>query len=92
MDTDEHSMTRALESHPLANIFPLLDGKSYDEFCRDIETKGVLEPIWLYEGRILDGRNCYRACCDLGWECPSCEYDGTDPVGFVLSMNLQRRH
>jgi hypothetical protein len=58
----------------------------------DIKTYGLREPIWLYEGQILDGRHRYRACQQLGEACPTREYSGNDPLGFVLSMNLQRRH
>ena len=53
---------------------------------------GVREPVWLYEGQILDGRNRYRAAQAMGVECPTREYDGEDPTGFVVSLNLHRRH
>ena len=52
----------------------------------------IRTPIWLYHGQILDGRNRYRACQQLGSVCPMRVYAGEDPVGFVISMNLQRRH
>ena len=43
--------------HPLADLFPLFDGPAFDAFVQDIATHGVREPIWLYEGLLLDGRN-----------------------------------
>lgn len=80
------------EYHPLANIFPLIDGPAYQELMADVMRHGVREPVWLYEGQILDGRNRYRAAQAMGVECPTREYDGEDPTGFVVSLNLHRRH
>ena len=80
------------EYHPLANIFPLIDGPAYQELMGDVMRHGVREPVWLYEGQILDGRNRYRAAMAMGVECPTREYEGEDPTGFVVSLNLHRRH
>ena len=78
--------------HPLANLFPLLDGAEFAALCSDIAAAGLREPVWVYEDLILDGRNRARACHYLGIECPTRDYEGDDPVGFVVSMNLARRH
>ncbi|MDP2738299.1 MAG: hypothetical protein Q8O82_06220 [Pseudorhodobacter sp.] len=43
-------------------------------------------------GAILDGRNRYMCAIDLGIECPREEYLGDDPLAFVISHNLHRRH
>jgi hypothetical protein len=58
----------------------------------DIRQHGVREPIVLYQGAILDGRNRWRASFEAGVECPTVDYEGEDPVGFVVSRNLRRRH
>lgn len=58
----------------------------------DIKVNGLKEPIWLYEGQILDGRNRYRACEMAGVEFQKRTYTGTAPAAFVLSLNLKRRH
>lgn len=80
------------EFHPLANIFPLIEGQAYQELMADVLKHGIREPIWVYEGKILDGRNRYRAAQAMGVECPIQEYDGDDATGFVISLNLHRRH
>ena len=80
------------EFHPLANIFPLIEGQAYQELMADVLRHGIREPIWVYEGKILDGRNRYRAAQAMGVECPIQEYEGDDATGFVISLNLHRRH
>jgi hypothetical protein len=81
-----------LAFHPLANVFPLLDGEAFDALVADIAASGLCEAVWLYEGQILDGRNRYRACQALGRDCATRPYIGDDPLSFVLSMNVRRRH
>jgi len=81
------------EFHEFANIFPMLDGEELENLRADIEKHGLVEPIVLYEGKILDGRNRATACEALGIEpVPVVEYTGDDPVAYVVSKNLKRRH
>ena len=87
METD----TR-LEFHPLAGIFPLLDTANLHGLVADIAEHGLNEPIALYEGKILDGRNRYEACRVAGVDCRFTEYSGPDALAFVISLNLHRRH
>jgi N6-adenosine-specific RNA methylase IME4 len=85
-------MAAALESHPLANLFPLLEGTEFEELVVDIKTNGLQEHVTTYEGKILDGRNRYRACIAAGIGPKFNPYIGDDPLGFVVSRNLHRRH
>jgi hypothetical protein len=57
-----------LEHHPLAALFPLLEGRAFEEFNADIAMNGLREPIVLYERKVLDGRNRLRACIEIGTE------------------------
>jgi len=81
-----------MEFHPAANIFPMLTGEEYIALRDDISVNGLLESIDIYEGKVLDGRNRYTACLDIGIEPVISEYTGDDPLGYVISKNLKRRH
>jgi len=81
-----------MDIHELANIFPMIGEEELKELCADIERNGLAEPITLYEGKVIDGRNRATACQRLGIEPDTIEYIGGDPVAFVLSKNLHRRH
>jgi ParB-like chromosome segregation protein Spo0J len=83
---------RNLEPHSLAELFPVMAGPDFAALKADIEAHGIHEAIWLYEGKILDGRNRYRACQELGISCPTRVYKGQEPLAFNLSLNLHRRH
>ena len=78
--------------HPLAELFPLMEGAAFDELVADIKAHGLHNPITLYETNILDGRNRERACEEAGVEPFYDSYDGDDPLGFVVSQNVARRH
>ena len=81
-----------MKFHPLSELFPLLEGRDLTELVADIKANGLRESIWLYEDQILDGRNRWRACKAAAVEPAFRAYTGTDPVGFVISLNLHRRH
>jgi phage N-6-adenine-methyltransferase len=79
--------------HPAAELFPLMEGGDFAELVADIAAHGQREPIVMYDGMILDGRNRWRACQQLGLAPVYREWDGVgDPEAFVISLNLHRRH
>ena len=83
---------KKLESHEAANVLPMMDGSAYDAFKADIAEHGLREPIVLHDGRIVDGRNRYRACRELGIEPTTTNWDGKGSlVSFIVSVNLHRR-
>jgi hypothetical protein len=81
-----------MEFHEAAEIFPLMGGAPFDELVSSI--KGGFDerfPIFTLDGKILDGRNRYRACELLGVTPVTKAWDGADPVAFVIKANLVRR-
>jgi ParB-like chromosome segregation protein Spo0J len=82
-----------LEFHEVANIFPMMSADEYAALVNDIRANGQREPIWTHEGKIIDGRNRYRACQELRLTPLLREWDGNGSlVAFVVSLNLHRRH
>ena len=81
-----------LEGHSLAEVLPLMGGTAFEELVQDIQLHGQRDPITLYVGKILDGRNRYQACRILGIECRTEAWDGRgSSVAFVVSKILRRR-
>ena len=80
-----------VDFHPLAGAFPLITGDEFEELVDDIKTNGLITPVWMFEGKILDGRNRYRACQQLKIPHTEKKYMGSDPAGFVWSVNAVRR-
>ncbi|MBV9289672.1 MAG: hypothetical protein JO288_17975 [Hyphomicrobiales bacterium] len=60
----------------------------------DIRAHGLLDPIVLFEQRILDGRNRAAACESAGVAPRYVEFQGAreEALMFVVSHNLKRRH
>lgn len=82
-----------IETHPLAQLFPALEGEALHDLMADIKANGLREAIWLHkDGRILDGRNRYTACVNLAIKPSFRTYEKDDDLAFVLSQNLARRH
>ncbi|HWI67605.1 MAG TPA: MT-A70 family methyltransferase [Nitrospiraceae bacterium] len=78
--------------HPLAEMLPLVQGAEFDRLVADIAEHGLLHPLTLYQGKVLDGRNRERACRAADVEPGYVEFEGKDPAAFVISQNLARRH
>jgi N6-adenosine-specific RNA methylase IME4 len=81
-----------MEAHPLADLFPMMSDDDFARFADDVADRGQREAIVLLDGKILDGRNRFKACEKWGLVAETCEFEGDDPLGFVLSKNLHRRH
>lgn len=81
-----------LKIHALALAFPEMDNEEYAALKADIKAHGQIEPIVLLSGEILDGRHRYLVCSELGIEPSVMKFGGGDPVAYVQSINLRRRH
>lgn len=81
-----------MKHHPIADVWPMMAEDKLHELADDIRKNGQLIPVWLYEGKILDGRNRWAACQIAGVEPKTKEYTGDEPTGFAVAMNDRRRH
>jgi hypothetical protein len=92
-----------LRFHPLADMFPLMEGAEFDALVADIKANKLRDKIVLYDGMVLDGRNRFRALRALGLpheeihdhycvtkECIDKHHGG--PAAYVISANIHRRH
>ena len=88
------------ELHPLADIIPEASPEDFAALVASIKAVGQIEPIRLWDERVIDGRHRLRACEQLGIEpvlreVPSDEVDGGTDAGllaYVLALNINRRH
>ena len=80
------------KTHEFADLFPLMQPHEFVDLKADIRQRGLLNPIIVLDGRILDGRNRFKACQEVGVNPFVVEYSGNDALGDVISWNLKRRH
>ena len=97
MTENKKKKTKIYLFHEISSYLPLLEDEEFDALVEDIRQFGQVEPAILFEGKIIDGRNRYRACKKLDIELevrewkPS-EATGITPLQFVISTNIMRRH
>lgn len=81
------------QDHEYADLLPLLRQKDLEELAEDIKAHGLLAPITLLDGKILDGRNRYRACVLVSVKPKFRVFPADDdPISFITSVNVKRRH
>lgn len=81
-----------MKFHDLSKPFPMMSEEELCALAEDIRLSGQRVPISVYGGQILDGRNRWKACQKAGVKPWVEEYDGEDPLGWVVSLNIKRRH
>lgn len=81
------------DQHPIAlALMPGgMDDNEFNAFCADIEERGIIMPVTLYEGKVLDGWHRYRAAKRTGSAPKFIKYEGSDPAGYIASVNVHRR-
>ena len=79
--------------HPICLLIPPADEGELRDLTDDIRAHGLIDPIVLFEGMILDGRNRAIACERAGVEPRYAEFVGgrEDALILVVSHNLKRR-
>lgn len=79
------------EHHEAAAIFPM-DEEHLNDLADDIRATGLRMPIELLDGKVLDGRRRLKACQMAGVSPAYRNVTVSDPVAYVMSLNLHRRH
>jgi hypothetical protein len=69
-----------------------MESDEFNKLVEDLKQCGLSTPIVVYEDKILDGRNRDRGCIEAEVTPRYVEYTGSDPLGFIVSANLHRRH
>ena len=92
------------EAHPVAATFPMMSEEEFAGLKEDIRVKGQSVPVVMYNQNIIDGRNRYRACRELGIACMGADITIRQQANisedvlsdllsdFALSLNLRRRN
>src|SRR3984893_3662807 len=75
--------------HSLAGIFPPSEA-SIRELAQRIGGNVPIDPVILYEDRILDGAALYLACLMIGRQPRFETFAGDDPFEFVVGRHLNR--
>jgi ParB-like chromosome segregation protein Spo0J len=80
--------------HPICLLIPSADDDEFQDLTDDIRAHGLIAPIVLFEGMILDGRNRAAACERAGVAARYVQFEGgrEDALILVVSHNLKRRH
>jgi ParB-like chromosome segregation protein Spo0J len=80
--------------HPICLLIPSADEDELQDLTDDVRAHGLIDPIVLFEGMILDGRNRSAACERADVEPRYAQFRGgrEDALVLVISHNLKRRH
>lgn len=82
--------------HPAADAFPVMEEEELEELAADIKINGLKQPLVVAEvdGQmmLIDGRTRRMACLALGIIPGYVLLDGQDPVAYIMSANIHRRH
>lgn len=86
-------MTAITGVHPYADKFPMLPEAEHVELRESIRANGLRNPIVTdRDGRIVDGRNRYKCCEEIGIEPDVIVYEGDDIAEYVIDCNVTRRN
>lgn len=100
METDSPiEVIGGMKVHPAASLFPLIEGQEFDDLVYSIKTLGVLQPIIVSNGYLIDGRNRLRAVqklrlegCNIDLPTEEFKKDVRSVSEFIFELNFTRRH
>ncbi|WP_434657340.1 hypothetical protein [Sulfurimonas sp. NW9] len=83
-------------NHKIADVYPMMSDKELQALISSMEVDGYDEsqPIYLFEDKILDGRNRYKAAQEAGVEPAFKVFEGTyeEAEKKSILLNSNRRH
>jgi hypothetical protein len=80
------------EIHQYAKFLPMMSTVQFEALVEDIRQNGLLHPISLLNGEIIDGRNRYLACLQAGVEPVYEDLPlSSDPMRIVISGECRRQ-
>jgi ParB/Sulfiredoxin domain len=93
---DRKEARRMMKVHPLAEMMPKMNSEEFEALKHSIRTQGLKRRILTYRSVIIDGRNRFWACNELGIE-PQFEELQADLseeqiMEMILLLNVPRRH
>jgi hypothetical protein len=89
----ENFCSSSLQVHPVAAMFPLMEGKEFELLCNDIQATRLANPIVIHGDILLDGRNRLRACAKMQIDPKFIAYSGyrDREHEWIVTQNIHRR-
>lgn len=88
------AMIREIEVHPAAAEFPEMPADELDKLVESIRRHGIRVPVVFCDGKLLDGRNRFRAAVVLGiptQDIPKVKLPpDADPYAYAWDANCER--
>lgn len=82
---------KKLAIHPALASFPEQPEPVVSQLALEVKKSGLVNPVVLCDGMILDGRARLVACERAGVDPSFFAYQGDDPVAFVVAANAGRQ-
>lgn len=79
--------------HSLSQMFPYMNSDELAMLRDNVDkNRPDVVKVYMLGGKVLEGKNMMLVAAVLGLKVEFVEYEGDDPIGFVLTRNLHRRH
>jgi hypothetical protein len=80
----------SLPVHPMANLFSMMDDDDMGELASSIQVYGLLNPIVIQNGQLIDGRNRREACRRIGIVPATVELDASKNPASEMRRSMTR--
>jgi DNA modification methylase len=85
-------MAQEFKMHPLCEKLPEMSAAEKDALEASIAVHGLIDPITILDGKILDGRHRYQICKKIGTPIKAVQFNPSfgSPVEFVIARAQHR--